>query len=580
MRLGLVLGIVLLLAVAARGAGPADPLFRLVPADAAALLAVEDLRLRSHEFFESPAAKALFQLPAFRAWISSGRFARFEAARQKIERALGEKAATLRDELLGDAVVLALRVPPGGRPEDASGLLLVRVRNRALLDRLIHGINDAEQRSGELISLTESAHAGVSYWTRQFRAASRKPAEHFTVLGDNTFAWSNSRELIEGVIDRRAGGTPSLADFPRFQQVRGRLPGNAAASLFVAPRFLAQVLSASSRRAEPARDRAAELIGRYLGAMEYLGAALVWREGLVVQTEEVLDPIRLDPWVRSWAARTGQIAPALRRAPPGALAMASVHVDWGAMLTAFRSLVPESEQPRIENLIVALDGILLGRDLGMEILPHLGPGALAYVEAPENDVNADTPQDHKLAKVVVIGHDNSPGLTAAVENALRTYLAFYAADVQHARGRLTLESRDVGGRKVTSLAPATPLAFAVDSDRITLGNSAAAVARAITQSANPTEGPLDQLRSARFPQAGSFACVNLVRLHDYVLERRASLAARLADGNKRPIDDAQRDVDEALALMALFREAYFTVDMESDASAVHRSFGLIPREAR
>jgi hypothetical protein len=577
-RLSLAFSALLALATVARGAGSADELFRLVPADAAATLAVEDLRVRAREFLESPVAQGFRRLPAFEAWIAKGRFARLEGARQKIERALGEKVATLRDELLGDAVVLTLRVPPGGRPEDASGLLLAHVQNRALLDRLVRGINDAERRSGELTDLTESTHSGVSYWTRVFRPASRKPADHFTVLSGNTFAWSNSRELIEGVIDRKAGGTPSLADLPRFQQVRGRLPKDAVASLFLAPRFLTQLLAGKARPARPAGDRAAELIGRYLGAMEYLGAAVLWRDGIVVQTEEVFDPARLDPWVRRWAALQGAISPALRRAPAGALAMASLQVDPGALLEALRALVPEPHQPRVENLIVVLDGMLLGRDLRTEVLPHLGPGLLAYFEAADGEANANAPAEPGLSKVLVLGHDNAGGLTAAVENALRTYLAFYALEPRHARDRLEIESRDIGGRKLTYLIPSTPLAFATEADRVVAGSSAAAVARAITQAANPTEGPLDQLRANRFPQAGSFACVDLMRLHDYVLDRRAPLAVRLA-GDKRPLEDAQRDVDEAIALMALFRQAYATSDMEPDASAVHRSLGLIPRQA-
>jgi hypothetical protein len=579
MRLGLIFSVLLVLANVALGAGPADDLFRLVPADAAATLAVEDLRARAREFLVSPVAQRFRKLPAFQAWIATGRIARFEAARQNLERALGERVATLRDELLGDAVVLTLRVPPGGRPDEASGLLLARVRDRALLDRLVHGINDAQRRSGELTGLSESHHSGVSYWTREFRPASRKPADHFTVLSDNTFAWSNARDLIEGVIDRKAGETPSLAELPRFQQVRRRLPEKAAASLFVAPRFLAQVLAGSARPAKPAADRAGELIGRYLGAMEYLGAALQWRDGIILETEEILDPARLDPWIRRWAARTGAISPALRRAPAGALAMAAVHVDPNALLDAFRAFAPEAQQPRIENMIVALNGLLLGRDLRTEVLPHLGPGVLAYLEAAGDEANPNAPDKPGLTKVLVLGHDSAAGLTAAVENALRTYLALYALDPQHGRGRLQLQSQDTGGGKLTSLAPTTPLAFATESDRIVVGSSAGAVARAITQAANPTEGPLEQLRLERFPQAGSFACVDLVRLHDHVLDRRTPLAARLAAGNKRPVEEAQRDVDEAIALMALFRQAYATSDIEPDASAVHRSFGLIPREA-
>ena len=524
--LGLAFGLVLGLALSARGSGPADGLFRLVPPDAAAVLAVEDLRGRVREFLESPVAQRFERLPAFQAWIASGRLAQLDEALRKVESALGEKVERIRDELLGDAVVLALRVPPNGRPEDASGLLLVRVPNRALLDRLIRGINDAHRRSGELSRLAETTRAGVSYWSREFRPASRKPTDYFTVLLDNTFAWSNAEDLIQGVIDRRARQGQSLADLPKFQQIRHRLPEHAFASLFVAPRFLARVLAALGRPQKPANDRAAALIGRYLGATECIGAALQWRDGIVLDTEEVLDPTKLDPWSRRWAARSGEIGPGLRRAPSNALAMASVHVDWSAILDVLRRLTPERQQPRFENLIVALDGISLGRDLQAEILPQLGPGMLAYLEASDGDGEGEGDANLRgaetgPAKVIALGLGTASGVAAAVENALRTYLAFYALDARHNQGQLQLETRDMSGRKVTTLRPTTPLAFAIDGDRLVLGSSAAAVGRAITFAANPTESELDRLRAARFPQAGSFACVDLVRIQEYVLSHRA-----------------------------------------------------------
>ena len=120
------------LAGSARGAGPADELFRLVPPDAGVTLAVEDLSGHAREFLASPLAERLGRLPAVRDWLASDRSRRLRNARREVEAALGVDLATIRDGLLGDAVVLTLHVPPGGRPDEARGLLLVRVRDRPL----------------------------------------------------------------------------------------------------------------------------------------------------------------------------------------------------------------------------------------------------------------------------------------------------------------------------------------------------------------------------------------------------------------------------------------------------------------
>jgi hypothetical protein len=323
------------------------------------------------------------------------------------------------------------------------------------------------------------------------------------------------------------------------------------------------------------------ILNRYLGALGYLGATLQWRDGVVLHTEEVLDPQRLDPWIRRWAAQPGEIDPSLRRAPASALAMASGHLDFTAVLEVLRQLVSERQRTRLENLVLTLGGLLLGHDLAWEILPQLGPGVLAYIEAPDADRNAS---DARLAQVLVVGLGNATGLAPALENAFQTFLTAYALDPQHGDGQLQLESRDVSGRKVTALHPSTPLAFALDRNRLVLGSTPDAVERALLLPPPalvgnvPAGGAFERLRADHFPQAGSFVCVDMVRLHDYVLDRRGPLAARLAARHPGADARADRDLDQAIALMSLFRQAYFTTTAEADATAVHRTLGLLPRE--
>ena len=565
---------VLSIALTARGAGPADDLLRLVPPDAAATLAVEDLRGQARELFGSPLAEGFRRSPAFRAWLASDHFRKFDGARQQIEKVVGEKIATIRDNLLGDAFVLTLRVPPEGQPEQARGLLLARVRDRPLLDRLIHEFNAAQTRSGELTRLLRTDREGVAYWTREFRPDDRRPAEYFTVLVDNTFAWSNAEDLVQGVIDRKAGKARSLDDRPEFQRVRRRLADQATVSLFLEPGFLRRLLSDPARPKRPAGDHAAALLGRYLGAMDYFGATLRWRDGVWLQTEEILDPGKLDPWVRCWAARPAGANPGSRRVPATALAAASLQVDFPSLLSAFRDFVPDTGQARVENLIVALNGVLLGHDLETDVLPRLGPEVLTYLEPPAADNRSPAA---RLSKVTVVNLGDANGLTASVENALRTTLALYALDARHGQGQLRVESRETAGRNVTRLRPTSPFTFAIDGDRLVLGSSSAAVVRALDGTHIATAGTLEKLRAARFPKSGTFASVDLQQLHEFVLSHRGPIVERLAARQQRPVADMDRDLDQALALIALFRQAYLTSAVEPDATAVHRSLGLVER---
>ncbi len=115
-------------------ARPADPLLRLAPADAGVTVVVEDLRGRVKEFLASPLASKLAALPAVKAWQDSETGRNFRRAQARIATILEAEFHDVRDGLLGEAFLLALRLPPDGRPEDARGLLLTRVPDRALLD--------------------------------------------------------------------------------------------------------------------------------------------------------------------------------------------------------------------------------------------------------------------------------------------------------------------------------------------------------------------------------------------------------------------------------------------------------------
>jgi hypothetical protein len=571
----LALGLILALAATTRAAGPAEALFRLVPPDAGLTLAIEDLRGHARQFLDSALADGLRQLPAVRAWFASDRFRGFQRAQAEIEKALGENLARIRDDLLGDAVVLTVHLPPGGRQEDARGLLLVRVRDRALLDRLVQEVNAAQKNKGELERVTEHARGASVYYARELR---NRPAEYFATFDDNTFAWSNSEALVQGVIDRKTGDRPGLGDEAPFLRVRRRLPERSAVSLFVNPRFLATVLASAPKSSKPADARIAALLGRQVQAMDYLGAAIEWRDGVILHVEEALDPKKLDPWLRNWAAQTSS-NPLAHALPSAALAVATAHVDFPAVLDVVRALMPESERPRLDNLLLALNGLLLGNDpTALLAYPHAGPGLLAYVEPPgAPDARPFLP----VVFVVNLGEDQDPvagaepAAAAPLDNALRTLLALRALDVKQGEP-LRVETREVGGRKVTMLSGSSPFAYAIASGRLVLGNSAEAVARAFTQPLRSNSG-FTRLQATYFPKVESFACVDLEAVYQLADAHRPWLVRRIAAKHQQPEADAARDLDQALALVHLFRSAFLTSAIAPDATSIHRSLGLIAK---
>jgi hypothetical protein len=623
-------------ATAAPGARPADALLRLVPPDAAVVLSVEGLREQIRAFTASRLAADLQQLPAVKAWLGSEKYQQFEQSRAQIEALLGVNLTDLRDELLGDAVVLALRLPPEA-PADASqarGLLLFQARDRALLERLIRVLNTAQKESGELAQVTERQRAGTTYYSREFPPAADRLAEWYVAYPDGTLAFSNSEPMIHAVIDRKgrsrsaqnpprdgaaaaggsaindsgAGNDPGLGDLPRLKAVERRLPEPALARLFVDPRQFERLLAASPRPSKPTDVRIMAMLERYLAAVDYAGAALVWSKGAIeVHTVETLDPSKLDPWLRHWAGDARPRDPVLRRVPPTALAVASLHGDALALYDALSQIVPHEDQPKLTNIDTVLTGLLLGQDLRTRILPHLGPGILAYLDSPtETEAGAATGSalpagsswPFPLVMVVSLGGDEAgtsppPGarsreanaqeplrvsIATALEHALRTVLALSAMDEKRNQGRSRITNRVVAGATVTTLDFPIPFAYAVDGpgSRLVLGTSAASVARYLEASSDPKAGDrFRRFQAAAFPGDETFFCVDLDALNRLAGRHRHRLVQTLAARKKQPPSDVDRDLSHVLALAGLFQAAFVTSRLDPDATAVHRSVGLI-----
>ena len=340
-----------------RAAGPADGLLRLVPPNSGVTLAVEDLR---GHFQEIGGSRLLAQLrfnPTVRAWLASERFRTLERASRDIAAALGVPLSVIRDEIAGDAVVLSLMPGPEARPEEARGLLLALPRDRTLVEPMMKSLNEVQSRSGELQGVELKSRGPIPYRVRKFKAAGR-PTEYYVVLDNGVFAWSNSEEMIFGVIDRKLSGGKGLGDDPSFEKVRRGLPERSMASLFVNPRLLDRAMDAVARPAKPEEGRLGAILARYLGAVGYAGASLQWREGIFLHTHEAVDPARLDPWLRRWLSGPSVPVSLPGLVPESALAIASVQINYDAALEALAELVPEDDRPRLENLRLALQGLL------------------------------------------------------------------------------------------------------------------------------------------------------------------------------------------------------------------------------
>jgi hypothetical protein len=574
------------------------------------VVTVEGLRDHANAFLNSRLAVDLQQLPEVKEWFASEKFRQLESSRAHIETVVGANITDLRDELLGDAVVMALRLPAQA-PADASqarGLLLVKARDPALLNRVIGIVNTAQQDSGELTRVAERQRTGTTYYVREFPAAAIRLPEFYVAFGDGTFAASNSESLLESVIDRKMREQadtdvtkslpkmdPSLGELPRFRAVQSQLPESALARLFVEPRQFERLLTASPPPSKPSDVQVMAMLVRYLASVDYAGVALTQNDrAIVIHSVETLNPLLLDAWVRHWAGDARPLDSELGHVPPTALGLASGHLDGVALLGALSQLVPASDQTKLANIETALSGLLLGQNLRSQILPRLGPSVLAYLDIPpEAELQEVAPGKtppaggwpFTLVMVVSLVGDKapatSPTLAAALDNALRTVLAITAIDEKRAGGRSRITSRAIAGTTVTTLDPPINFAYAIDRThhRLVLSTSSDAVVRYLQESGNQQgDERFRRLRVAAFPDALTYACVDLDAVHQFAGKHHARLLQNLAARQNRPAALVERDLAQALALAKLFRAAFITSRLHADATAVHRSAGLIVRD--
>ncbi|QDV38037.1 hypothetical protein [Tautonia plasticadhaerens] len=550
----------------------ADELMGRVPPDASLVLELEGLGPRLEALVDSGLGEGLAASRLVRDWLASDEGATLRRAKRDVEVALGAPLVEIADRLLGRAAVLSLHLPEGEAPEQARGLLQTVVADRDLLSRFIGAANAAERASGALLAVEEREHGGVSYSIRDF--GDGRPDEAYAMLDDGTFVWTNARRLMTEVIDRVGLETrEELLDDPALARVRSAMPGGAMARAFVAPRLIARL--AASDPNSPKLDDLPAPVAEYLGAIDALGAALEWRDGPVLHVIEALDPDRLPDPVRSWASRSGDAGPILGLIPPSALLAAAGHVDLPALHDLIVASVPEEDRGGVEALTGVARGLLLGKDPRSEILPAIGPGVVGWV---------DTPADSRPigeSPAVLVASVGDPAAAEALDNALRTALAFLSLDDDGGRRfRLSVEGRD--GARVTALiseagegAGRVRFAFAVARGLIVVGTDADAVASVLSDRGageSRTRPAALVARDRLFPDASTFAYLDLDAVRLLADSRRAELVELLED------ESDGEDLSRVLDLLGLFRGVYATSSLAEDGSMAHRRLGLIVAE--
>src|SRR4051794_324928 len=179
----------------ARADGPRTELARLVPDEVAVCLLFGDLRGQSEKLQQSGWLKKVRKSPLGRELAEALDGAKLGQFGELLQKRLGVTWPQLRDEVLGDAVILAYQPGPPDRPDDEQGLLLLKARDPALLAKLLERLNAVQKQSGELKKLEARQHQGKTYFRRV-----EGEGEQFYHLDGGLLAFSGHEAMIKQVL--------------------------------------------------------------------------------------------------------------------------------------------------------------------------------------------------------------------------------------------------------------------------------------------------------------------------------------------------------------------------------------------
>lgn len=589
-------------ALAQETARGTQELLKLLPPDSGVVLTVDDLRGQVHELLASKLAARFAELPAVKAWFDSEKYEQLETARDQIEGMLQAKLTDIRDRVLGDAVVFAVRIPREGNgrvdTRRASGLLVLKARDPALLKKLIDLINTIQTNNGELAGIVDHKRGETPYFVRTFPPGADRHADAYVNFPDGTFAISNSEESIQQLIDRKTHpvgtGATGRVVTAKFKDLVRRLPEKALARLFIDARFAEGLLDNTPSTA----SRGQAILKRYVRAHEFAGAALVLRDGhLSLVAAEVFEPGRFRAFLGSWSESGGPTATQLDRVPLSTLLIGSFQVDFPWLYRTVHRFLQERRENLFANAEAVLQGLLLGQDLPTRILPALGPRVLLLVDAPvDNETKTEASQASggkwPFPTVIALelkspeqtkpsaGSGNLPTVAVAdaLDNGLNTLLGLMTFDQRKSQGQARVVSRAVAGVTVKTLEPPVPLACAVDrtGHRLVLGSSSAAVERYLAAGTDAAAGGrFRQLQARGFADAQSFLCLDLAAVANLIVKHRDRLTETLANQQKRDRNEVTHDLEQILAFSRLFDAAYLSIRIDSNTATVFQTVGLL-----
>jgi hypothetical protein len=457
----------------AQAQSPRDELLKLVPDDVTLGLVMANLRGQTEKLAAAPWLERIKGSHLAQAIAASPEMEKLTKVDQDLRAGLNLSLAQLRDEIFGEAVVLAFRHAPGKKGQEQA-LLLLQVRDAARLAALIERLNQVQLQTRELKETVTRRHQGAAYVCRK-----EKEADRYYLLQGPLLVYSTSEAMIKQVIERQ-----QMRDLRAPLVQRLRSSGKELAMAWLNPRAFDQELRAAAEKG-PA---SAEAFQRLWRALDIVTLTVNAEKDLEVQISVQGRPDAVTPALRRLFDTAARPSATWRHFPPDAILTMGGRLDVAALGDTIAELMPPKERAKLKQDLRNSLGAVVDID---QVLARVGPDWGFCLAAP---ADAAALPDALFALRIQPGPQDAP-VDQIVFNALQTgatlvVLGHNRSDKEPIKLR-TMRQGDVVVKYLAGDQPGkdTPQpAFALKAGYLVLGSSPAAIARFAASPTAPASG--------------------------------------------------------------------------------------------
>jgi hypothetical protein len=537
------LGVVLVLAAPAQASAPRDELLRLVPDDAGFCFVVQDLRAQAQALHQSPFADEVRQSAIGKAASNAPEFRKLLAVEKYFQDQFGINWPRLRDDILGDAVVLAYWPGPAGRPELEQGLVMIRTRDAQVLTGLIGTFLDVLKKTGISTPLESRKYNDVDYslWNDGKRTT-------FFYARDAVAILSHHEDLLRRVIDldRQPAGKGDRLVSRQLQRLG---LDKALAALWINPRAFEPEMEQKAAEAAGIEGGVRKTLLTYWKALDGIALyAALHQADLEMGLAFLVEEARLPSPARQVLARKGQASELWRFFPQNALLTVAARIDSVRLTEMASTFLTEPARKAFREMVDRYASASLGSDVARDVVPCLGPDVgFCVLPPPAAEKQAWFPS--LIGALRVQPGKQEPPLERTLLTAVNTLAVFVgvAYNSTHTDQMvLSSEMQDKVEVKFMTNARFFPSgvqpAFAFKDGYLVVASSPAAV-------------QMFRVNAAPIPEAAGEIPWLRLSLHEvcrYLQGKREHFADQIAQKDGVSREEATRRLNDGLAFLGLF----------------------------